>query len=1053
MVPVRLSVLRYPHGPRWDPFTIFVMHRSLLAPALGILFLSVSPNAQIGTVTTLPGECWDLTASSQGDLLFVTNLGVYGRLTTNGATTVVDTLTNGGTPPLPLQLRAVSEGTNGDVFVMYDDGWIYRSPGGSAQLVEHYNDVWMILDATDMVMDQDGNFLIASRTPSNGQRGLNWVSADGLRWAYYAVEDQPIGLAADPVTGNVFMTDQSANGTLRQIDVGDPSHDTSIVNQTPWFFSTMDGDIVVQQDGDAFILSGGSVWEYDRTTGQTSVFAQLTGQLSALAIASSSGSVPSASGYSLYVAEGANPATIKEIGNVDAPASDTASFLGAPPGQGEYVTFYGPLTAMDLNVDRDGEILVSGDRWGANFAVRRFDRASGTVSLIANEAQGISGKVEGISVDQDGTIWGVTSQGNVHAIRENPLSVSDVYIDNADVITQGKDISLGRDGTIYIADRECFGCGEVRTIDPITGQTAQLTPVNECKSVSVDAFNSQLLVSEWNGTGFNGTVNECDPLTGQMTPLPGFEFINYSNEAVRGDGDALMDVFGRIYTCSYDDWRVTRWDPTTNRYSIVGSMYLRVVVGLAISGSRPGTTSGTGWSLYVSDNDNLWEIPNVVPPTPQRVDPDAPGIGDLLGFLDGRMARPRAMIADPAGGGLLITTKGGEVVRMDTATGQTTLLADSSNGLTGDLTAIAARPDGKILVAAIDGRIWRLDPQNAWSVSVEYTGAGFNDVRGMTVDAANGIVLIDRITPSSEASRVVRLDTSGADVLTYSARGARPAIDPLTAEVWVSQRGTSRETGGQILRIDQSLNLARVGNYHPGEYRAFGVGEYDGGLTFSQAGDVYVCAGREGRVYETDRSTGVSTILAGNYEDPVAVALASGRSGIAGQQGTSAFVLDGWVVWETGVDGLPAGPAPSSNPGLGDDPDMWLTGLAGVGTSHQIRILEPAEASQLYLILPTFFGKEPGFPLFLLEPGDPRTIANNFHPWWNLVVTGSAFQDFLSILDPFGRNPQTTGVQLPPSASILTAEQFVDFAWISLQPGNPQPVDYVGGNTQIYLGL
>lgn len=1029
------------------------MYRPLASFILGTVLLASLATAQVGTVASIPGMVTDLSPSASGDYLYCTEEGVLGRLTSGGTATVIDTITNGQMPPVARILRGVCEGANGDVYVMDDDGFIYRSAGGTAMTVLHYEDVWMILDATDLIIDQDGNFLIASRTPSSGQRGLNWVSADGQRWAYYAVENQPIGLAADPITGNVYMTDQESQGLLRQIHIGDPSHNTSILNQTPWFFSLADGDIAVQQNGDALILSGGSLWEYDRLSATTSVLQGFANGLTAVAVGASSGNVSSSTGFSAYVAEGSSPTVIRELGGVDAPASVTASPLGAPPGPGEYVTFYGPLTAMDLNVDRDGDILVSGDRWGANFAVRRVDLATDTVSLIANEAQGITGKLEGITIDQDGTIWGVTTQGNVHAIRENPLSVTDVYIDTLDLINQGKDISLARDGTIYIADRECFGCGEVRAIDPVTGLTTQVTQVTECKSVSVNPFEGSLLVTEWNGTGFHGTVNDYDFGTDVMTPLPGFQMINYSNEAVRGDGDALMDVNGSIYTCSYDDWRVTRWDPDTERYTVVGSMYLRVVVGLAITGSRPGTTSDTGFSLYVSDNDSLREIPNVAPAAPQRVDPDAPGPGDLLGWVNGRMGRPRAMIADPAGGGLLITTKESQLVRMNTTSGTTTLLADASNGLVGDLTAIAARLDGQILVAARDGRIWRLDPNNGWSVTLEFTGTGFSDVRGMTYDGNDGIVLVDRISPTSQASRVVRLDLSGAMPLAYAARGARPAIDPLTAEIWVTERGTTRESGGELLRINRSFGLPRSG-YHPHDgYRTYGVGELDGGLAFSNAGDAFIAAGRDGRLWRMDRATGTPATVAGNFDEPVAVALAPGRAGNAGPQGTSAFVLDGWVVWESGVAGLPAGPPPASNPNLAPGPDIWLTGLAGVGTAHQIRIRKPSEANQLYVILPTFFGKEPGFPLFVLNPGDTRVIANNIHPWWNLIASPGGFANFISVLDSGGNNLPTTGIQLPPSASLLSAGQFVDFAWCSLQPGMPQPVDYVGGTTHVYLGL
>ncbi|MEX1025650.1 MAG: hypothetical protein WD226_11300 [Planctomycetota bacterium] len=1027
---------------------------------LALWLLAPLPGAQVGTVTTVPGTVEGLCSSTAGDFLYCTDQGFVGRMQSNGVRSTLagpaDGLTTDAQPlgggNFPARLTDVTEAGNGDVFVLDDAGNIWRLANGVGTPIALYRDIYMIHDASALVIDQSGNFLIASQTPSSGQRGLNWVSADGQRWAYYAVEDQPLGLGADPVTGNVYMTDR--DGFIRLIDVGESSHPTTIVDADVFGFPAGGGDLAVETDGDVALIAGNQVWKYDRLLGASSISASVGGNLTAVAIGGSSGNVPSGTGFSAYVAEGSNPTTIREIGNFGAPASLVASQLGSPPGPGHYVQFYQMLTAMDLNVDRAGKLLVSGDRWGQRLAVWRIDPNTSTQTLVADENDGVTGKVEGITIDEDGTIWCVTTAGHVQAIRENPLSVTTVFSNPNGEITQGKDIAVGRDGTIYVADRECFGCGEVRAIDPVTGQSWQVTPVNECKSVSTDAFTGQLLVSEWNGTGFHGTVNRCELATGQMSTLPGFEFINYSNEAVRGDGDALMDVNGSVYTCSYDDWRVTRWDPATQRYTVVGSGYLRVVTGLAIAGSRNATASSTGFSLYVTDNDQLWEIPDVAPPAPQRVDPDAPGPGALLGWVSGRLGRPRAMIADPAGGALVVSTAASQLVRIDTATGASQQVAGTPQGLGGDLMAIAARADGQLYVAAGDGRVWLVNPNAGWNASLVYAGSLLGDVRGMTVDGTGSIVLVDRIAPNSHASRVWRLENGALSPIAYAARGARPAIDPLTAEVWVSQQGTPNESAGELLRIDTSFANVRVGNHRHDGYRTYGVGERDGDLAFAANGDLLVAAGREGRVWRMDRGSGVPTTIGGNYDEPVAVALAPGRPGIAGPAGSSAFVLDGWVVWEIGTAGTGAGAPPASNPGLGAPVDLWTVGLAGVGTVHHVAIRQPAEANELYIMLPTLAGKEPGLPLFILEPGDPRVFPNNIHPWWNIALSPNpAFASFFGILDQFGENPGSAGVALPLSTSVLALGRFVDFAWVSIQPGMPQPVDYVGGTSCLYLGL
>jgi hypothetical protein len=49
----------------------------------------------------------------------------------------------------------------------------------------------MMADATDLIVDARGSFLIASATPSSGQRAINWVSADGSAGATTSSSTSP----------------------------------------------------------------------------------------------------------------------------------------------------------------------------------------------------------------------------------------------------------------------------------------------------------------------------------------------------------------------------------------------------------------------------------------------------------------------------------------------------------------------------------------------------------------------------------------------------------------------------------------------------------------------------------------------------------------------------------------------------------------------------------------------------------------------------------------------------------------------------------------------
>ena len=70
----------------------------------------------------------------------------------------------------------------------------------------------MVQNPSDMIVDAAGNYVLAGATPTSGVRGMNWISSDGSRWAYYLVRHAPVQLAADPLTSDLLLTEEQAGG-------------------------------------------------------------------------------------------------------------------------------------------------------------------------------------------------------------------------------------------------------------------------------------------------------------------------------------------------------------------------------------------------------------------------------------------------------------------------------------------------------------------------------------------------------------------------------------------------------------------------------------------------------------------------------------------------------------------------------------------------------------------------------------------------------------------------------------------------------------------------
>ncbi len=997
----------------------------------------------LGTVT-------DLTPRGNGDILYCTEEGHVGTFQSDGSTTLLADAASG---PFPFPLRGIVETAAGDVAVLDREGHIYTLVGGGTPAVQTYQDIHMIQDATDMVVDAGGNFIITSDTPSPGVRGVNWISPDGMRWAYLVVENAPVSLANDPVTGGILASDEEGTGSLRLIDTSNKTYPSAILEElTAYGFDSdrEEGDLAVDLYGNVYAVAQGTVFRFNRASGTTTVLGQGFAQLRAVAIGDASGNAPSRSdkGASLYVAEGSNPTRIVEIPGVDIGASTTVVDLGTVPNRGQQRLFFTGGRVYDLALDNAGDLLIGGDLWGSNPSVRRVDTTNFSISLIANSSNGISGRIEGIAVAADDTIFAVTIDGVIHRIRENPLSVTTIFSDPMNQITAAKDLVLKDDGTLFVGDREGFGPGEVLSIS--NGVATTVLDRSEAKGLTAHPLGAQLLSSQWNDVGFCGSILSI-PMTdpGNWSFVPGFEGLNYSNAVAWSDGDMVGDAMGNIYTTSEDDWRTVKWNPTDQRYEIVGSSYFNHPSGLVITNSSAGSGSTTGWSLYMSEFDFLWEIPDAAPPgrTTVACPTQITTTSAPRGFFP-RGDVPSAVIPDPEGAGLLVTTESSQLARFLPATGSVEVLADSLDGLSGELVALAATPSGSVVVANREGVLFDVDPGTGYSVETLYDGEGLGDVTGLTIDAQGSVLVLDR-DPAAPTSRLFRFDGSTLEWMAHTNRGLKPAIDPLTGEVFVTERGNPTDGGGEILRVDASQSPAATGHLALARFETFSFGDGDGDLTFDAQGNLYLTAGDTQWVEKIDRATGERTRLAAYLEDLKSLTLAPASDG---QGGTNLYALAGWVIHEIELEGVSPAPLALLRPDQAKPADLRVVGRAAPGATVQVIAQSPEHAGKLYLIVPTLQGKSPGLALSVLRDGsDTRVIPNNsMLRWKSQLAMGT--QGFLGFLDSSGRSRADTALVIPNDLSILGWNTFLDLSWVVIDSQAQNRIAKVGGTAQLYLG-
>jgi hypothetical protein len=661
----------------------------------------------VSFVHLVPGTVRDLSVDSAGRILYCTAEREVGRILTDGGRTV---LANAASGPFPNDLRAVAETPTGDVAVLDVHGNVRVLFGGSAPATLVYSDLYMIGDATDMIVDSRGNYIIASATPSSGQRAVNWVSSDGTRWGYYLVKHQPLQLAHDPLSGGIVIAETTAGGNLQLVQAGSSIRATVPLDTTTHPGGSValdDGDVALEADGDVYWIAGGSIYRRARAAGVTSLLASGFGTLRGVAIAATSPGMGGA-GWSLYVAEGANPTRVRELPGAGAPGAVIANDQGFVPGRGIKVNVNFGFQVFDLAPDNQGRLLVGGTNFGATHFVKRVTLAGvPSIATVATSANGLADVIEGLCVAPDDSIYALGRSGTIQRITEGPLAVTTVFSDPGNQITAGKDLALDVDGSLYVATREAWDFGKVMRV--AGGAASLLTLTEEARGLAANPLGG-MLVSQWRNAGFHGTVDLYRFSTGQLHAIPGFTPMNYTNDSVWGDGDVCVDANGNVYTVSEDDWSLVRYEAAQLGFVRIGSGYLNHPSGLAIAPSTANSGSVTGWSLYISEFDNLWERPSVPPPAPTLVDATlglTAGDRTLAGAPHPSHGKPRTLAAAPgvpgrAGATLLLGTAGSWVLALDPLSGETTPVAGPAEGLRGEIVALAADRDGKRVLALND---------------------------------------------------------------------------------------------------------------------------------------------------------------------------------------------------------------------------------------------------------------------------------------------------------------------------------------------------------------
>jgi hypothetical protein len=1019
---------------------------SLMAATLAAATLLASPGyAQ--TVAPLPGQAVDVSRTASGDLLVTTEDGYVIEITPLGVQTFLANPVDFARPTV----ASVSLGP-GSAAVIDDTGSIYEvgTVPGSPQLI--YSDVYIIREPTDLSIDANGDFWIACKTISNNTRCVAHVSSDGQRWSYFSVDRSPAATAPDALSGGLVLSDTNAGLVLLTADAdGAPVRD-AIGPATGFQIGRRDGDVALTSNGDIYVAANFDVLLHDRAAGTTATFMSFPGPVRGLSFAPAS----TGGGDSLWVVEGNGLSNLREVLLGATAAPDVMTPLWPVPGTGTQLTTYG-LNVNSIVTDRDGHLLVGGDVFGSAVKIDRITLPGLVTTNVADGADGLTSRIEGMHLDRDGTINALTRFGVIHTVTETggaPI-VDTVYSDPFDQVVVGKDMFMDRRGDAYVAARQGWSFGIVGRISS-PGQFSSLVALQDTRGVLPDVFGPRILANEWNATGFEGVVGVVDETSGLLLDLPGFFGLNISNQENVGDGDMVMDATGRIYVGCEDEFAVRVWNPETERVSRIGSGYLNRASGLTISRSTNPSTSSTGFSLYVSQWNRLHEIEGVPPPAPRMLDLDAPGAGKVLGWVRPEWGRPIALCHDSSGAQLVAVTDDQKLVGLPLDGSPAILLADATSGLTGTLSSVASDPSGELLVGNTDGIIYRLSPLSGYMASLEFAD-GADEIANL-VDLVNdvgaGTFLLDGATTQDGVSRLYELSNGVLEPVAITLNGRALGLDPVAGDIFVAQGATSKSLG-EVLRVHLAASPALVNHWPTIAYTPFDVDDTSCGIAFDGAGNLLLASAATGRVTSVDRTLQMPQVLAGNYDEPTDVVVAPGRAGIAGLFGASVFVLDGYSVYEHGIDtAVPVIPFSRSL-----DPDPFMVPAIyqfGASPGNPITLESPGDAGLPFLILPGSLGQLNPFALASLgnDPGDPRVIPQDFDQLWIDAASGTVpFQAFLGVFDGAGVPISPIQFNVPNQPALVGLNLPLDLTWVSIDGLAPNSIRTVGGTTQVFLGL
>ncbi len=986
----------------------------------------------------LPGQVVDLAVEPGQHLVYATAEGEVGRLDAFGTATV---LTSAGS--FVEELRAVAVRPDGDLSVLDDSGDLHRIPvaGGTPQLF--YDDRFLIIEPTDLLVDADGIHLIACRTISANTRSVAHVSLDGASWSYLHVMNQPLGLAADPF-GGVLYSD--ADGFVQRLTGAEGLFVSAPeFAQAGFSSSAFDGDLAVEDDGDVWVAAGTELRSVDRGSGVATLQVAAAATVRACAIAPGS-----AGGQSVWFTEGAGPTTLRELSIADVPALTHPLSFGPVPDRG-IARFSSGFNIFDLEALPDGNLAIAGDIFGSNQGVRRVTLPDFQWSEIAGPAQGFDGRVEGLAVEPDGALLALQNDGVLRRVIEGaPTVVETVFSDPLDEIGRGKDLALGRGGQLWVSDFLNYASSRVLEILP-GGAVQTVTPTPGTISLSAYPFGGDLIYSEWNKVGFDGEVLRLDPLLPVPTPLGGFSHVNWSNDGDWGDGDLVVDALGQVYTCAEDEFSVKRWDPDTGMVVRIGAGYLNRPSGLAIAPSVD-PASVTGWSLYIAERNNIWELPGTPPPMGELLDVDAPPIGAPVGFVPLQYGYPTAFAYRAPLNDFLLVTDAGWIVGLPSAGGSAYPLVGPGSGIPTNLVGIAVNTAGDWLVADESGTVTLVLPNAGFAASTLFSDpfAELDAVIDLGQSPSGDLLLLADEDPNDAKAMLHRVSGGVLSRLGETSRGLALARDPLSGDLFAAERGRPGE-GGELLRVELGGATPLASHWlNPSGYSPVWHGEQGGGLAFDGDGNPFIASSADFRVHAFDRATGTHTLIAGQLTAPRDLTVAAGRPGIAGIQGASLFVLDGSAVFEVGIDG----PVPFfSSPPLGAEPEPLRTVAQRTpGAANEVHLGSAREAGRPYWILPGASGKEPGIPLSIIgDPVDDRILPLNSSGLWN-AVNSPTFPNFSGVLDGAGQAPLPISVVLPDAPVLAGLDVFCDLAWFTLDFASPNFVGTVGNTAQIYLG-